>query len=368
MNVTTDIRGGSAKEIILEICSEWPADMVLLGSHRLASLQRFARGSVSLAVTRTQFNISAGAKHMKVLVAIDDAVSAKVVCQFVSNHKWPDDTELMLTHAVDPASFDLNNIAFSDLVNITETEAESDAQKLLSSLAATISWSHPKVNCQTQIVRGEPADSIIQLTQSWSADLLIAGSHGRSGFKKILLGSVSMTLLAKAQCSVLLVKPDLVQDDESLKSKNKSTTPIIGRILIAMDETEVSDELITFVTQHIWSKAAQFKIISVVHYAHTIGVYPPPEIAGRLEAILDQRRAHMKIAVEKLQKALPNHSVISEIVEGDPKEEIAEFAKHWYASMVIIGHHNRKGWAKLFGSTSLATFCNAQCSVLMIRN
>ncbi len=305
---------------------------------------------------------------MKVLVAIDDAISAKVVCQFVSSHKWPDDTELMLTHAIDPASYDLNNIAFTDIVNITETEAEKEAQQLLNSLAALISCSHPKANCQTQVVRGEPADSIILLTQSWSADLLIAGSHGRSGFKKILLGSISMTLLAKAQCSVLLVKPDLVQGDESSNSTNKTTTPIISRILIAMDETEVSDELITFVTQHIWSKAAQFKIISVVQYAHTIGVYPPPEIAGRLGEILDERRAHLTKAVEKLQQALPNHSVVSEIVEGDPKEEIAEFAKHWYASLVIIGHHNRKGWAKLFGSTSLATFCNAQCSVLMIKN
>ncbi len=50
MNVSTDIRDGSAKEEILQICAEWPADMVILGSHGLASLQRFARGSVSLAV------------------------------------------------------------------------------------------------------------------------------------------------------------------------------------------------------------------------------------------------------------------------------------------------------------------------------
>ncbi len=305
---------------------------------------------------------------MKVLVAIDDAISAKVVCQFVSNHKWPNDTELLFAHVIDPTGYDLDNIAFSDIVHLNVTEAESEAQNLLNGLAAAIKLSHPKVHCQAQIVKGEPADAIIKLTQSWKADLLVAGSHGRSGFKRILLGSVSMTLLAKAQCSVLLVKPDLVQSDESMNAANKESTPIIGRIIIAIDESEVSDKLVDFVTQHIWSKAAQFKIISVVQYAHTIGVYPPPDLAGRLGAILEGRRTHMAKAVERLQLALPKHSVMSEIVEGDPKQEISEFAEHWYASLIIIGHHNRKGLEKLFGSTSLATFCHAQCSVLMIKS
>jgi len=50
MNISTDICDGSAKEEILAACSAWPADMVIVGSHGLASLQRFARGSVSLAV------------------------------------------------------------------------------------------------------------------------------------------------------------------------------------------------------------------------------------------------------------------------------------------------------------------------------
>ncbi len=53
---------------------------------------------------------------------------------------------------------------------------------------------------------GEPAFAILEQTKTLQPDLLIAGSHGRSGVSRFLMGSVSHTLVHRAPCPVLIVR------------------------------------------------------------------------------------------------------------------------------------------------------------------
>ncbi len=52
---------------------------------------------------------------------------------------------------------------------------------------------------------GEPAPMICDVANSWGADLIIVGSHGRRGLSEILLGSVSNYVMHHANCSVMVV-------------------------------------------------------------------------------------------------------------------------------------------------------------------
>ena len=53
---------------------------------------------------------------------------------------------------------------------------------------------------------GEADDVIIKLAEEKHADLIVVGTHGRTGFGKVLLGSVSERVIGKAKCAVLVVK------------------------------------------------------------------------------------------------------------------------------------------------------------------
>ena len=53
---------------------------------------------------------------------------------------------------------------------------------------------------------GEADDVIVKLAEEKGADLIVVGSYGRTGFGKILLGSVSERVIGKAKCAVLVVK------------------------------------------------------------------------------------------------------------------------------------------------------------------
>lgn len=60
---------------------------------------------------------------------------------------------------------------------------------------------------QLEIVTGDPAEEIVRLAKIYDADLIVLGSRGLTGLKRILLGSVSSQIVEDAPCSVLVVKP-----------------------------------------------------------------------------------------------------------------------------------------------------------------
>ena len=58
----------------------------------------------------------------------------------------------------------------------------------------------------TMLVHGEPADSILEISDTEEPDLLVVGNRGLGGFKRVMLGSVSTKVLHHATCDVMVVK------------------------------------------------------------------------------------------------------------------------------------------------------------------
>jgi universal stress protein A len=54
---------------------------------------------------------------------------------------------------------------------------------------------------------GDPAHEVLRLVHAIDADLLVVGTHDYVGFERFLLGSVAETLMRKAGCAVLVVRP-----------------------------------------------------------------------------------------------------------------------------------------------------------------
>jgi nucleotide-binding universal stress UspA family protein len=56
------------------------------------------------------------------------------------------------------------------------------------------------------VLDGNPKEAILEEAKKWNADLIVVGSHGRRGFKRLLLGSVSEAVAMSAHCSVVVVR------------------------------------------------------------------------------------------------------------------------------------------------------------------
>jgi universal stress protein A len=82
-------------------------------------------------------------------------------------------------------------------------EAAQGIHESLGVLAATVRESG--VECQTKSVEGNPGDEIVDYAAKIGADLIVMGSHGRTGLSRLLLGSVAEKVLHRATCPVLVV-------------------------------------------------------------------------------------------------------------------------------------------------------------------
>ena len=84
-------------------------------------------------------------------------------------------------------------------------QAEQNAQNRLAEIQQ--SFSREGISVDTKIIRGVAAsEGIVQIANEIGADLIIMGSHGRTGVKKMMLGSVAQNVLTQSPGPVLIVK------------------------------------------------------------------------------------------------------------------------------------------------------------------
>ena len=85
-------------------------------------------------------------------------------------------------------------------------ELRQQAPALVESASVLIRDAVPGVIVTNAVVEGIPKDVIVQEASDWSADLIIMGSHGYGRLRRTVLGSVAGAVVAKAPCSVQVVR------------------------------------------------------------------------------------------------------------------------------------------------------------------
>lgn len=84
----------------------------------------------------------------------------------------------------------------------THEDASESVERRLKEIAASID----DIDCEYQLLKGDPADEILRVAEEAGATVVVIGTKGRSGVARLLLGSVAEQVVRKAPCSVLVVK------------------------------------------------------------------------------------------------------------------------------------------------------------------
>lgn len=143
---------------------------------------------------------------MKILVAIEDKLFGEAIAEFVGNHEWPDNSELRIVHVIEPIFVKPLSGYPSDLIQNLNEERLRAGKSLVLSIGTIIRSKLPSIAMKEEVVEGHPKDVLINNAREWQADLIVLGSHGRSGIGQFFLGSTSMSVLSAAPCSVMVVK------------------------------------------------------------------------------------------------------------------------------------------------------------------
>lgn len=144
---------------------------------------------------------------MKILVAVDDSKFSQAVLQEVSARSWSPHTEILVLSVMSvPRSAHWQDLGWQIAPEIKEEirkEAEALVQKSVQLLKERL---HTDIPVESKVVDGHTCDAIAKAASEWKADVIMMGSHGRTGIGKFLLGSTAEGVLLRAPCSVEIIK------------------------------------------------------------------------------------------------------------------------------------------------------------------
>lgn len=145
---------------------------------------------------------------MRIVAAVDRSEFADLVVGMVRRIAAAETTEVLLLSVAPREADMLGRQLTRKVVEDPVPEELRDRRELLDRLAGELDASG--INCSTLMLRGLPAQTILQEASRWSADLVVVGSQGRGMLYRRMLGSVSEEVLAARRFPVLVVprQPD----------------------------------------------------------------------------------------------------------------------------------------------------------------
>lgn len=323
---------------------------------------------------------------MRILVPIEDPIFAAVLVQFICGHKWLENTELHLIHVVEPFLLQRSpNAALSRLMSQSERHLINAARTMLESVAAEISKRLKLLNVSCEVRIGSVLAEILAAARAQKTDLIIAGSHGRSGFNRMILGSVSLALVTESECPVLLVKPPeaIIKKWEACPPNalaEAKLTDFLGvngiedhakRILVCLDEKEMSNKLLSFLVKHKWAHSARFKLLSVVQPIKWANLISVEDLETLQSECFQHNRELLNVLATKLLDFADKGAVETVLLEADAKAGILQVARDWKADIIVLGSGSSAAWhkdKKKIGSVALSVMSKAPCAVLFLQD
>ena len=139
---------------------------------------------------------------MKILIGIDDSKFSGDVLQAVITQFRPEHIEVRVLHVLQPSAPAPPQMAPGYAPELDDQK--KPAHELVERIASELRCGGFKV--ETAVEVGDIREKIIDFASDWDADLIVVGSHGRSGIPRFLLGSVAEFVARHAKCSVEIVR------------------------------------------------------------------------------------------------------------------------------------------------------------------
>lgn len=214
-NIEVSYYIGEATPIDLLLQLSEDADIVVMGSRGLGGLSGLVLGSVSSAVVshaacpvvvvRKDNDVTVENKYGPVVVGVDGSDISRKALDYAFREADARGAALRAVHSWADAQVQ------TSLVGLAAVQSQLDAmsaqeRKVLQDELASMREKYPEVTVEEVVERDRPIQVLKE--NSDDAQLLVLGSHGRGGFRGMLLGSTSRALLQYAPCPMMVVRPN----------------------------------------------------------------------------------------------------------------------------------------------------------------
>jgi nucleotide-binding universal stress UspA family protein len=219
------------------------------------------------------------------------------------------------------------------------------------------------VSIQYEIGEGDAASEILDRANALPADLIVMGTHGRSGFERLVLGSVTEKVLRKASCPVLTV-PRLIADVVP-------APPVLyTRILCPVDFSDCSLRALDYAMSLAHETGAHLTLAHVVEVSPAPALEPENPFGAR--SLGEYVAAAAQDRARRLQDLIPasarDYCTVDTVMAiGKSYAEILRIAAERHSELIVLGTHGHVISELFFGSTAQHVVRQATCPVLTIR-
>ncbi len=206
---------------------------------------------------------------------------------------------------------------------------------------------------RVELKSGNPVDVVLEDVHRIEADLLVVGTHGRTGLAHLALGSVAEHLAQNAPCEVLLVRR---APDGPFSRPLLALNPTTGALRAAARAVDVAGRC-GLEEMHV---ASAYQLPS--GFSHSLRA--EEEVAERLRTMLEEDLEPAFSAMRQVVPGLRTHLHL-----GSPVHVVLDCAANRNSDLVFLGSHNRPRWTSmLLGDTARALTHKLDCAVWLVRD
>jgi nucleotide-binding universal stress UspA family protein len=239
-------------------------------------------------------------------------------------------------------------------------DAMGEARRASLEGVALLTSLFPNWDVRADVVADSPYEALIKHAERSAADLIVVGSHGRSGIGRLFLGSVSQAVLAHAACSVRVART----------RERPNTAP--PRVILAVDGSACSTAAADAVAARAWPAGAEVRVLTAVDphlamaIAFDIAYAAATPLGGPGDDVMSAARHTADAVAARLSQA--GLTVSTRVEAADPKRLIVDEAAAWDADCVFLGARGHSRLERFaLGSVSAAVAARATCTVEVVR-
>ena len=314
--------------------------------------------------------------YRRMLVPLDGSELAEVVFPYAKELAARLDLDVVLLHVLKPeerGTAPLHRAYVEHKAEIVESQSEEVRQK------AGIEPRRRSLNVRGEVVAGYPAEEILRYADDNEIDLILMATHGRSGIRRWLMGSVADKVLQASKIPVWLVWAGV--PEEIVYDKWPRRT-----ILVPLDGSELAETVLPHVEALAKQRGEELVDVVLLQVCEPPAMpdYYPPSArfktprgtvhitpAEYMKAAIARSRALAEKYLARVEKRLEGAGLInvrSELLMGEPAQQIANYTNSNPFNLVVMSTHARSGmsqWA--YGSVALKVLQGVTSPIFLIR-
>ena len=289
-----------------------------------------------------------------IVAATDFSADAAAAVDWAAQVAREHSAQLVLVHAatittpVAPEFISLHEASFGEL--------RAHAGETLDGLAAALEKTGLAVD--TELTDGPAAAAVLDVAAKHGADLIVAGTRGLTGWKRIVLGSVAARLVRKALCPVVTVH---VEDTV----RHRPVRTILVPTDFSDDAMRAAEAACAILGEG--GPEPCLVLLHVYRYPLVLTSMEMPVLTASPDEVILTAHGEMSALEDRFSRS--GLRVETCVAQGTPPQVILDQARSVGADLIAMGTHGRSGLDRLLlGSTAERVLSSAPCPILTVRD